>query len=140
VAASLLTPWVTIPLTVGNCLITAAMITLMPKAPDLTQYLQHYAFYIYAYPIEIQILAALACFLWASSTFREMRRAGNAEEVSNLTLALARQQQVEDLQKQQLEESIRQILSVHMEVANGNWRARVSLGQQNVLWPLAGSL
>ncbi len=140
VAASLLTPWVTLPLTLSNCLITAAMITFMPKAPDLIQDLHDRAFYIYAYPIEIQILVAIVCFLWASSTFREMRRANNAEEVSSLTMALAKQQQTENLKKQQLEESIQQILSVHIEVANGNWHARVSLDRQNVLWSLAGSL
>jgi hypothetical protein len=140
IAASLLTPWVTLPLTLSNCLITAAMITFLPKAPDLIQDLQYKAFYIYAYPIEIQILVAIVCFLWASSTFREMRRANNAEEITNLTMALSKQQQAENLKKQQLEESIQQILLVHMEVANGNWHARVSLDQQNVLWSLAGSL
>jgi len=139
-AASLLTPWVALPLTLGNCLVTVAMIAFMPKAPDLIQDLQYRAFYIYAYPIEIQILVTIVCFLWASSTFREMRRANNAEEITNLTIALSKQQQIENLKKQQLEESIQQILLVHMEVANGNWRARVSLDHQNVLWSLAGSL
>ncbi len=140
IAASLLIPWVTLPLTLSNCLLTAAMITFMPKAPDMIQDLHNRAFYIYAYPIEIQLLVAMVCFLWASSTFREMRRANNAEEVTSLTMALAKQQQAENLKQQQLEESMRQILSVHMEVANGNWHARVSLDQQNVLWSLAGSL
>ena len=140
VAASLLTPWVTLSLTLSNCLITAAIITFTPKAPELIQDLQYRAFYIYTYPIEIQLLVTMVCFLWVRSTFREMARANSAEEISNLTMALAKHQQTENLEKQQLEESIQRILLVHMEVANGNWHARVSLDQQNVLWSLAGSL
>jgi hypothetical protein len=140
IAASMLAPWVTFPLTLGNCFITAAIITFAYKSPDLIRDLSTRAFYIYAYPIETQLLVATVCFLWASSTYREMRRASNAEEVNNLTMALVKQQQTEDLRKRQLEESIQQILSVHIKFANGNWHARVSLSQQNVLWPLAGSL
>jgi len=95
---------------------------------------------IYTIAIELQITATLICFLWVNSTYREMKRAGNAEEVNKLTMAIAKQQQTVQQEKKQLEESIQQIVFVHMQAANGNLSARVPLDQQNVLWAVAGSL
>src|SRR5215813_6625039 len=69
-----------------------------------------------------------------------MKRAGTAEEINKLTMEVATQRQVIEEEKQQLEEGIEQIISVHMQVANGNLSARVPLDQRNVLWTLAGSL
>jgi hypothetical protein len=62
------------------------------------------------------------------------------QQVNKLTQELAAQQQVVLQEKQQLEESVQQIVAVHMQVANGNLNVRVPLDQKNVLWPLAGSL
>ena len=140
IAASLLASWVVLPLTLGNCLLVAALITFMPKTPAMLQVLHIEAYSVYADPIVLQVVTAFAMFLWVNSTFREMRRAGNAEEVNKLTMELAQQQQVVQEEKQQLEESIQQIVAVHTRVANGDFNARVPLDQQNVLWSVAGSL
>jgi hypothetical protein len=69
-----------------------------------------------------------------------MRRANRAEEVNKLSQALAEQQRFALEEKQQLEESIQQIVAVHTQVANGNFSARVPLTQKNVLWSIGGSL
>lgn len=69
-----------------------------------------------------------------------MRRANGAEEVNKLITEMASQKQLDLQKQQQLEESIQQIIAVHMQAANGNLNARVPLDRQNVLWTLAGSL
>jgi len=140
IAAEMIAPWVTFPITLANCLITVGMIAFMPKTPDVAFALHRAPFSIYTGPIQIQIMVSVVCFLWVSSTYREMRRANNAEEVSKLAMAIAKQQQVVQLEKQQLEASIQQIVSVHTQAANGNLHARVPLDRQNVLWAVAGSL
>lgn len=140
IAASLLASWVVLPLTLGNCLLVAALITFLPKTPAMLQVLQAGAYTSYANPILLQAVTAVAMFLWVSSTFREMRRANNAEEVNKLTMELTKQQRVVQEEKQQLEESIQQIVAVHARIANGDFNARVPLDQQNVLWSVAGSL
>jgi len=136
----LLVPWATLPLTLGNCLISIALITFLPKAPDLVYVLHKGAYIIYSNAIQIQIFVAVMAFLWVSSTYREMKRANSAEEVSKLTMALAKAEQGVRQEKRQIEMSIEQIVSVHMQVANGNLSARVPFDQQNVLWAVAGSL
>jgi hypothetical protein len=140
IAAETIAPWVTFPVTLLNSILTILLIFLMPRTPDLTAALNKGAFFFYAVPVEIQILVSVVCFLWVSNTYKEMKRANSAEEVSKLTLEMAKQQQVVEQEKQQLEESIQQIVSVHMQVANGNWHARVPLDQHNMLWSIAGSL
>ena len=142
VAASLVTPWAVLPVTLINCLITLGFITFMPKTPEVIQLMHDriFGFYVYADSVEIQILVSVMIFLWVSSTYNEMKRAGTAEEINKLTMEVATQRQVIQEEKQQLEEGIQQIISVHMQVANGNLNARVPLDQHNVLWTLAGSL
>ena len=140
VAASLLTSWLVLPVTLSNCLIVVVMITFMPKTPEMIQLLHRQAYNVYADSIMVQVVAALVAFLWVNSTYKEMSRANSAEEVSKLTMEIASQQQAVQEEKQQLEESIQQLVSVHMQVANGNFNARVPLDQQNVLWSVAGSL
>jgi hypothetical protein len=140
IAASLLASWVVLPLALFNCLLTAAFITFMHKTPDLLQLLKSSPYTVYSSSIGLQIMVSVVIFLWVSSTFREMSRANNAEEISKLTMEIAAQQQSVQEEKRRLEESIEQIVSVHMQVANGNFNARVPLDQQNVLWSVAGSL
>jgi hypothetical protein len=140
IAASLLASWIVLPLALFNCFLTVAFITFMHKTPELLQLLKSSPYTVYSSSIGLQIMVSVVIFLWVSSTFREMSRANNAEEVSKLTMEIAMQQQAVQEEKQQLEESIQQIVSVHMQVANGNFNARVPLDQQNVLWSIAGSL
>lgn len=140
VAAEMIAPWVTFPVTLCNCLFTTMLLLSMPRTPDLIFALHRDPYYLYAVPIELQMLVSIVCFLWVSSTYKEMKRANNAEEVNKLTMEMAKQQQIVQQEKRQLEESIDQIISVLVQVANGNLHARVPLDQQNVLWSVAGSL
>jgi hypothetical protein len=95
---------------------------------------------LYFQPLSVQIVVILVSLFWTSSTTTEMKRANRAEEINKLSQALAAQQQNAIQEKQQLEESIQQIVAVHMQVANGDFNARVPLDRGNVLWSIAGSL
>jgi methyl-accepting chemotaxis protein len=53
---------------------------------------------------------------------------------------MAQQGQREAQQKRELEASIQQIVQVHAQVANGDFSARVPLGQRDTLWEVAGAL
>jgi hypothetical protein len=140
VAASLIAPWAALPVTLINCLITVGLITFLPKTAEMISVLHIEGYNVYADPIELQIMVAVITFLWVSSAYREMRRANSAEEVNKLTMEMAMQQQAIEDEKRQLEESVEQIVRVHMQVANGNFDARVPLDRHNMLWAVAGSL
>lgn len=140
IAISLFSAAVALPLGLFNCLFTAAALTFLPKTPELAHLFVTSRFDMYFQPISLQIVVILVSLFWASSTSVEMKRANRAEEVNKLSQALAAQQQNAMLEKQQLEESIQQIVAVHMQVANGDFNARVPLDRGNVLWSIAGSL
>src|SRR5579859_6889409 len=105
VAAEMLAPWVTFPVTLCNCLFTIILFITMPRTPDLIFALHRDPYFLYAVPIELQMLVSIVCFLWVSSTYKEMKRANSAEEVSKLTMEMAKQQQAVQMEKLRLEES-----------------------------------
>ena len=142
IAVSLFSASVALSLAGFNSLFIASVIFFLPKTPELAHYLStlQSGFTIYFIPIINLLFVTLISVLWVNSARREMRRADHAEEVNRLVEALAVQQQSALLEKQLLEESIQQIVTVHAQVANGDLAARVPLDQKNVLWSIAGSL
>lgn len=84
-------------------------------------------------PIVLQIIVALVAYLWVRSTLQALRRADRAEEIAFL-------EQREAAQKRELEEGVRQLLAVHVEVANGNFQARTPPLRNPLLWQIGGSL
>jgi hypothetical protein len=140
IAASLFPAWFVLPVAFFNCLGIMASLIFLPKTPELTHALAIASYNIYERPIAIQVITAFVSYLWISSAIQGMRRADNAEEMNNLAQELLIQQRSKVQEKQKLEESIQQIIEVHMRVANGNFNARVPLNDSNMLWPLAGSL
>jgi hypothetical protein len=140
IAASLFPAWFVLPVAFFNCLGIVASLIFLPKTLELTHTLAIASYNIYERPIAIQIITAFVSYLWISSAIQGMRRADNAEEMNNLAQELLIQQRSKVQEKQKLDESIKQIIAVHMQVANGNFNARVPLNDTNMLWPLAGSL
>lgn len=91
-------------------------------------------------PFSIQIAIAFVSYLWVRSAKRALERADRATTIATLEHSLAEQGKQIAQQKQQLEQSIQQIVETHMQVANGDYSARVPLSQDNVLWQVAGLL
>jgi hypothetical protein len=140
IAISLFPGWITFSVAALNSLLIVASIVLLPKTHELTQALAAAPYDTWFRPVSIQLVAALVCYFWVSNAFQAMKRADSAEEVNKLAQTLATQQQIALQEKQQLEESIQQIVAVHTQVANGDLSARVPLTQNNVLWSIAGGL
>ncbi len=93
-----------------------------------------------ARPISLQWIVATVLAVLLNSTLSALRRADRAEVIARLEHRIAQQGQQAELEKRQLEESIQSIVRVHMEVANGNLKARVPFHEGNVLWSVAGPL
>ena len=90
--------------------------------------------------ILLQIIVAVIVYLLVHRAKHAIMRADRAEIVATLEHAMAEREHAIAKQKRDLDLSIQQILQTHLEVANGNYEARVPLTQDNVLWPIAGSL
>jgi len=122
-------PWIA----VGNCLFIWATLTFMPHTPELGNLLHTSSFTVIEDPVALQIIVASVTYLWVRSTNKAIDRADRAELVATLQQTLADQ-------KKQLESGIQQILHTHVQIANGNLRARAPLAQDNALWQIAVSL
>jgi hypothetical protein len=90
--------------------------------------------------ISTQVVVMIVNVFWTSNVQQEMQRADQTEEINRLTEALAEQQRQALEEKQRLEESIKQIVKVHTQIANGDLNARVHIDQGNKLWLIASSL
>lgn len=134
---SLLTPKSVFLVMVYNIAIIAISLflppSLQPRTASLIQDLQTQLIPILVRPVAIQVLVASVCWLWAHSAAQAIKRADRAEMIARLEHELSKQ-------KQELEEGIQQILHTHVEVANGNLKARAPLNQENVLWQIARAL
>ncbi len=140
IATSLLTPWIVFPLTLSNGIFITLFLTFMPKTSEMIQAMRLDSIDALFEAIILQVVVSMIAFLWVRWVSKEIKIKDSAEEVIKLTMVLEAQKQRNVWEKQQLEESIEQIASVHRQVANGNVNVRVPLDQQNVLWPIAGAL
>jgi hypothetical protein len=134
VAASALAPWTVFLVALANSGLVAASIALAPKTPALAHLLaSNDGQQIVAGPVVMQAVVAVVAFLWARSTLSALRRADRAEEVAELE-----RREVE--RKRELEEGVRQLLAVHVQLANGNFAARVPPVRDPLLWQVGSSL
>jgi hypothetical protein len=141
-AVSLFSPRVALPVGLYNALFIFCYFTFIPKTPELMHYLAipQLNFTNYFGSINSLLFTAVISSLWVTSARQATRRADEAEEVNKLAETLAAQQRAALQEKQLLEESIQQIINVHVQAANGDLSARVPLDRKNVLWSVAGSL
>ncbi|HEY7415125.1 MAG TPA: hypothetical protein VH593_08035, partial [Ktedonobacteraceae bacterium] len=123
------------------CFIVAALTFLFPQSAELSALL-HTSGILAALmrPIVMQVTVAAIAYCWVKGTDQAIKRADQATSIAMLEQEMAEQGMLVAEEKQQLEESIRQIVAVHMQVANGDYGARVPLGNGNPLWEVAGPL
>ncbi len=110
------------------------------RASDLESLFRHSGYSLLIRPIILQIIVAVVTYLWVRGTQQAILRADRAEVVASLQHAIAEQEHTVAQQKRQLDVSIQQIVQTHARIANGDMSARVPLTNDNVLWPVAGSL
>ena len=88
-------------------------------------------------PISIQILISVIVFVIMRNLLTAIRRADRAEEIVSLQKAIAEHERTRTSEQRQLEESLERIAEVHARIANGDYNARISLNDGNVLWSIA---
>jgi hypothetical protein len=108
-------------------------LALQPRTASFIQDLQTQWIPVLVRPVAIQVLVASVCWLWVRSAAQAIRRADRAEMVAKLEHELSEQ-------KRELEVGIQQILQTHVDVANGNLKARAPLNHDNALWQIAKAL
>ena len=139
-AVSFLPPgWVFI-VAAGNCLFTVYVLKFLPTSGELHEVLKVGFSGVVTPIINSQACVAIVAFLWIRGTTRALQRADRAEELAKLERDLALQAEAIAEQKQQLDASIQKIVQTHVQVANGDFNARVPLTQDNILWEVSGSL
>jgi len=86
-----------------------------------------------ARPVAFQIIIGAIGFLWARNTVESIRRADRAEELAEL-------ERRELDRTHELEEGVRQLLAVHVHLANGDFNVRAPAIRNSLLWQIGSSL
>ncbi len=134
IAASVLPRWAAFVVAAINAGLICGDYFLQPKSGDLLKWQgANGALWLLARPIALQIIVAAVAFLWVRGADEALRRADRAEELAELEHAFAEQHK-------QIEVGAHQILETLVRVANGDYRARAPLSEENVLWQIAASL
>jgi hypothetical protein len=123
-----------------NILFTLLSLTYLPRTAELSAILAIAYAGIVTPIIFSQILVSVVAFVWVRSSTQALQRADRAEELARLEHDMALQAEEAAHQKQRLEDSIHKIVETHMRVANGDFDARVPVGEENVLWQISGPL
>ncbi len=134
VAASALAPWSVFVVAALNGLLMFFILVAMPHTPALDQLIaSNNAQQAFAGPLLMQAIVALVAYVWASSVLTALRRADRAEEIAELE-----RREVE--LNRELEQGARELLAVHVQLANGNFQARSQTIRNPLLWQIGSSL
>jgi hypothetical protein len=88
-------------------------------------------------PLIIQIMVAVIVYAIVGNLLSAIRRAERAEEIVALQMEIADHEQERLRQQSQLEDGLEKIAEAHARIANGDYMARVSLNEGDVLWSIA---
>lgn len=135
VAASLLTPAAVLVVTVLVIGFTIADILLQPHTASMDVLFQSSdgLLTLIARPVAFQLIVGVIGFLWARNTVESIRRADRAEELAEL-------ERRELDRTRELEEGVRQLLAVHVHLANGDFNVRAPAIRNSLLWQIGSSL
>lgn len=134
VAASVLAPSSVFVVAALNSAIVAALLWFMPHTAALAAVLaSNNGPQAYAGPIALQLILALVAFLWSRSALTALRRADRAEELAELEW-----REVE--RAHEVEDGVRELLAVHVRLANGDFDARAQPVRNQHLWRIGVSL
>jgi hypothetical protein len=134
VAASVLEPWSVFAVAAINCARMTLIIVGMPHSLAFDQLLaSNNAQQAFAGPLLMQVVVALVAYFWARSVLSALKRADRAEEIA----ALERR----ELERtHELEQGVRELLAVHVLLANGDFQARAQPIHNPLLWQIGASL
>lgn len=134
VAVSVLQPASVFVVAAVNAIIIIADLRFQPATPALQATLAGGDGYtVVIRPVALQFIVALVAFLWVRSALSALRRADRAEEIAELE-----RREVE--RKAELEEGVRELLKVHVHLANGDFSVRTPQLRNPLLWQIGISL
>jgi hypothetical protein len=135
VAASLLTPFAVIVVMLLIMGFTSADILLQPHVASMNSLYTSSdgLLTLLARPLGFQLIVGVIGFLWARNTVESIRRADRAEELAEL-------ERRELDRTRELEEGVRQLLAVHVHLANGDFNVRAPAIRNGLLWQIGSSL
>ncbi|MBA3825238.1 MAG: hypothetical protein H0X24_15235 [Ktedonobacterales bacterium] len=138
IAAALLPPINMFVIAVINSLFIGIDLAVQPPAANFAFFAPHGRISSDGYgvllrPILLQVLVAIVLYLLVQSISRANQRADLAEKMAEL-------ERLEAERAHQLEDGVAQVLQVHVQISNGNFRARVPYLQNPQLWQIGNSL
>ncbi len=123
-----------------NSALVWSIITYAPHDKAVDHILQTDPSQFFSHIYALLLITAAVLYLWSYSAERAIMRADRAEEIAAFERREKELKEKELEQKRQLDTGIQQILQTQVAVANGDLSARAPLGQDHILWQVAGAL
>ncbi|HLY29742.1 MAG TPA: hypothetical protein VKQ36_01820, partial [Ktedonobacterales bacterium] len=117
-AVSLLPPASVFVVAVINTAIILAIVQFMPHAANFPADSSPDFYTTLIRPIVLHFIIAVVSYLWVTSSLNALRRADRAEEIAALE-----RREIE--RTRSMEQGVRTVLATHVQLANGNFNARV---------------
>ncbi len=137
-AGALMPPQAALIVGAGSCLEIALISVFQPHTAAYEVMLQRNLFTItLMLPIAIQVIVSVVIYAIMRNWILTIRRADRAEEIIALQKEVADYQRGRSVEREQLEEGFHRIAETYTRIANGDFQARVSLSEGNVLWSIA---
>lgn len=134
IAVTILPPISVLVVAAINCVAILAAIALLPHDASFAALVARSAgSTLIARALALQTLVAVVAYLWARSAVRALRRADRAEEI-----ALLERREVE--RTREIEEGVRQLQATLVQLANGDFSARVPPVRNALLWQVGVSV
>lgn len=135
IAASLLAPAGVLVVALAVIGFTIADFLLQPHVSSMNVLFQSSdgLLSLIARPVAFQLIVGVVGFLWARNTVESIRRADRAEELAEL-------ERRELDRTHELEEGVRQLLAIHVHLANGDFNVRAPAIRNSLLWQIGSSL
>ncbi len=109
-----------------------------PRMQAMVQAMNADPFQTFFRPVSLQFFVAGVVALWVYTATKSAERANRAEMVAALEHTIAEQNNAAEQEKQELEESLQQLIKAHTDAVNGQVMARIPYPPAKILWPLVG--
>jgi large-conductance mechanosensitive channel len=121
-----------------NCLLIWLSITYQKQTPVMAADMHKLYWGAFLLQVGLQIIVAGIAFIWVSNATKALRRANRAEMVAALEHRLGQQKALALQEKQQLEESIQQLVEAYVDATKSQLVTKIPYPPAKVLWPLVG--
>lgn len=140
--ASLLPPRTLFLFAAAHSAFIIVELCIHPDTPALAQNLQPQAqlFPAIMRSVGLQLLGSTVAYIWVRSATRAIERADRAEMVATLEHTIADERASGEREKQELEESIQQLIQAQMVATRGQITNQLPYPPAKVLWPLVGAM